>query len=599
MRKITYLLSILLYILSSLTIDANAREKFGIIIANSEYRNAEPLAFSKNDYIAARHLFVDVLHVDPDNILGRADNVTFADMLRIFGGKGIPIKDTFIYQHMNNARKDAELYVYIILHGISSPVSGGGTDAYFLLKDSLPEGSALASTAYSRQLLVDQLKRLRDAKFPEGRITLFIESCFSGYADSLKGGRHALVQGVSAAGFGPPELVRPDHFRVITATKPHQFAVWDKQFKQSVFTKALVMGYYGAADLNDNNAITAREMKEYLLSAVRRGAMRNKGFSQEPQMVGFNPGDVLANLDDVRMWPKVKSWINAEKELFRNRFNDSEDSEQGESVRENVAYSKAVSLGTVEAYDDFLKKYPYSPKAKRIRLLLNSLADDTAWKRAQKEGSLSAYKRYLLAFEDGLHIEEAKLKMQEIKSALERDEKSWSKALSCVENVSLSSSACDRIEKQMFCAETYRKSNMFRGKHDQEAVQALEQLRTELKNCQKNDKDKGSSSSDIEVIKEENSIDGVYRGRRGYYRVRRPYCLGIYNFEATISNGTIVFYSDGRRWSGTVSDSGYIHIDNSGVSPPTKYGVEISGHISNGELYSGYCGRGFFRLSKR
>lgn len=91
--------------------------------------------------------------------------------------------------------------------------------------------------------------------------------------------------------------------------------------------------------------------------------------------------------------------------------------------------------------------------------------------------------------------------------------------------------------------------------------------------------------------------DGTYQGTRGYYNPSYPYCHGTYSFQATVENGIISFESDGHYWEGTIDmATGQVHIPYAGVTPPYKDPVSIVGHYSNGRLYSGYCGEGYFRL---
>ena len=99
------------------------------------------------------------------------------------------------------------------------------------------------------------------------------------------------------------------------------------------------------------------------------------------------------------------------------------------------------------------------------------------------------------------------------------------------------------------------------------------------------------------------SQNGKYFGSRGYtdsWR-RSPHsdCRNDYRFNATINNGRIRFFSDGRNWTGSVSKSGVVTINRSGISPRTNSAMSISGHMSDAFMQSGYCGSGFFRLWKQ
>lgn len=108
-------------------------------------------------------------------------------------------------------------------------------------------------------------------------------------------------------------------------------------------------------------------------------------------------------------------------------------------------------------------------------------------------------------------------------------------------------------------------------------------------------------SGDVEPVQQSN-LDGRYRGVRGYNDPSRlspnKHCLNVYRFNAQISNGRLSFSSDRRRWSGSVSSSGQILVDWSGVSPPPKHPIQVTGPLSSASMYSSYCGQGYFRLEK-
>ncbi|MEM8854337.1 MAG: hypothetical protein AAGD34_11605, partial [Pseudomonadota bacterium] len=110
-----------------------------------------------------------------------------------------------------------------------------------------------------------------------------------------------------------------------------------------------------------------------------------------------------------------------------------------------------------------------------------------------------------------------------------------------------------------------------------------------------------------QIAAAEASPDGYYVGVRGYTdrrrRSPRKSCLGRYEFTANVSNGEITFYSDNRSWRGTVSRDGSVNIDLGGISPPPKHDTYVYAKIDNGRangtLYNGYCGNGFFQITRQ
>jgi len=179
------------------------------------------------------------------------------------------------------------------------------------------------------------------------------------------------------------------------------------------------MGMYGRPMVM-TMACSSSELERYLERAVARGARRNKGFEQEPEMNGFRADDVVVRLKDVRPWQKVESWLRAERALER-RGNDKE---SGGNLDADVAFQRAVHVGTAEAYEEFLQKYPDSEKAQRVKQLLSDLTDEMAWERAEKRNTVGAYRLYLsLVGEGGLHADEARRRITALKRQAEERER--------------------------------------------------------------------------------------------------------------------------------------------------------------------------------
>ena len=100
-----------------------------------------------------------------------------------------------------------------------------------------------------------------------------------------------------------------------------------------------------------------------------------------------------------------------------------------------------------------------------------------------------------------------------------------------------------------------------------------------------------------------NLLNGVFRFDRGYFTKhegeKAEICKPHYWGDAYISNGQIQFASGGFTWRGTISNNSFISITRAGVFPPLKHPTSISGPMLDAELYNGYCGYGYFRLSGR
>jgi hypothetical protein len=72
-----------------------------------------------------------------------------------------------------------------------------------------------------------------------------------------------------------------------------------------------------------------------------------------------------------------------------------------------VAYFMALKIGTTEALADFIQRYPTDPKAEEARKVMASMEDDAFWEDAKGTNTAASYRRYLLVFPNGNHMDEA------------------------------------------------------------------------------------------------------------------------------------------------------------------------------------------------
>ncbi|MBI1384580.1 MAG: hypothetical protein GC150_06695 [Rhizobiales bacterium] len=295
---------------------AYAGERFAVLVVNKEYRHASPVAFADRDAQAVEELLTTVYGVPRRNI-ERIDNATLGDLRTLFGsGQG---------QRLGRVAGmvrggTAELFVYVVGHGSRESRVGGVSVPYLIAADTDP--SQLEDSGYSVDLLVSQLERVKREVLPEGKVTLVLESCFSGRSNAgdLLGNRSAPLHGAPVVlshrlGAGAPVGVR-----VLAAAQGDQYAVWDGQHEMSVFTDALVSGLFGEADDanlggdGDGN-VTAGELGNFLERRMaRRLARIEAGVVQTPDLVGLSSDEVLANVQG------QLSWIAAEERRHGERL---------------------------------------------------------------------------------------------------------------------------------------------------------------------------------------------------------------------------------------------------------------------------------------
>ncbi|MCB1330580.1 MAG: caspase family protein, partial [Maritimibacter sp.] len=278
---------------SSAATAEEARPRKLVIIANRDYRYAEPVRYAQNDAAAIEKLYAEQFGYAPTEI-DRYEDLTKAELDYLLGTDGQPgIIENLI------KRGDTELTIYFAGHGSRAFLGNAReTTPYLLGVDS--RADRLDLTGYSLDVLMERLTALRNDKLPDGQITLILESCFSGQSNEGD-----LVTGVSATAGGPAPVLRAtDGVVLIAAALPDEVAVWDNEYRQSLFTDAYVSALYGEADQerfggDGDGAITVGELESFLQMRVsRRITQVRPEFRQTPQVAGVGPNVVLANLSE-------------------------------------------------------------------------------------------------------------------------------------------------------------------------------------------------------------------------------------------------------------------------------------------------------------
>ena len=175
----------------------------------------------------------------------------------------------------------SRVFVYYVGHGAPDLET---QDAYLVPVDANPQ--YLRDNGYRLQTFYDNL-----AKIPATRLTVVLDSCFSGNSEKgmlFKGMSPALVK-------VKKELRGPEKATVITSAGTDQISVWYPEKRHSLFTYYFLKGISGDADYNKDGKIDVGEMKRYLADKVPYMANRLKGYDQQPAVSGDST-DVLAVL---------------------------------------------------------------------------------------------------------------------------------------------------------------------------------------------------------------------------------------------------------------------------------------------------------------
>ncbi len=286
---------------------APPKERVALLVANRAYDHTSEVKFAHRDLDAMRKALIDTMGVRRNNILEERD-ATLTRMKRLLGSG--------LENVVRTMPADGELIVYYAGHGSREfDAKTRKSRAYLLATDTYPD--ELKNFGYDLETLKDRLRKLRATYLPEGRVYLILESCFSG--ESHAG---AVLRNRSAPLFGPPVVItdRADSeargdLVLLAAAGPEEYAVWDTESRQSVFTDALVSGLYGEADEfagNSDKIVTFDELERFVKRRVqRRLAALVGGARQSPIIAGVEPDAPVVETARIRgIWkPLVKRRI--------------------------------------------------------------------------------------------------------------------------------------------------------------------------------------------------------------------------------------------------------------------------------------------------
>jgi outer membrane protein assembly factor BamD (BamD/ComL family) len=78
-------------------------------------------------------------------------------------------------------------------------------------------------------------------------------------------------------------------------------------------------------------------------------------------------------------------------------------------------WSEAQKVGTMEAYEAFLKQYPKSEYASQARNRLNELYETREWQRAKQEDTIAAYENFLARYAGGAYGGAANIRLETLR----------------------------------------------------------------------------------------------------------------------------------------------------------------------------------------
>lgn len=247
--------------------------RFALIIGNENYTDFQTglnsemnVDFARNDASVFRQYAENVLGIESRNIIFLTDATSAKMNQEISKVEAI----------LKRVGSKAELIVYYAGHGLPDEIS---QNAFLIPVDV--SGSNLSSAIKMNDLYK------RFAETGAGRITIFLDACFSG------GGRNSGLLAARSVKIKPKPDAVTGNVVVFTASKGEQSALSLNREKHGLFT------YFLIKKLQETNGnLTYNEMWEYLKSEVSIESLRTNSKEQDP--------DVLISPDIQDVW---KNWM--------------------------------------------------------------------------------------------------------------------------------------------------------------------------------------------------------------------------------------------------------------------------------------------------
>ena len=252
-----------------------------VIIGNRTYQHPDvpEVSYAHNDVEAIRQYVIKTRGFSERNVYV-VRGATKAGMEAFFGTR---------YSHRGRLfdavrSGKSDVFVYFSGHG----VPGEDKTGYLFPTDGDPSRAEL--TGYSIQTLIDNL-----AKVPARSLVVSLDTCFSGVSQA-----GTLVQAASPIYLKAKIPSAGPNSVILTAATGSQISSWDTGAQLGLFTRHLLEGMLGKADVrggNKDGRVQLAELQSYVLSEVAYQARRRYSRDQTPEILG-SPEFVLATVTD-------------------------------------------------------------------------------------------------------------------------------------------------------------------------------------------------------------------------------------------------------------------------------------------------------------
>jgi hypothetical protein len=241
-----------------------------VVIGIADYHDPDvpKVEYARQDAGFMRQYLINTLGYDEKNILPRnPDQVVTAGVFK-----------TLIRQQLPSYIKPgiSDVFIYYSGHGAPNTTT---QKSFFVPADCNPNYVS-EDNGYLVNAFYDDL-----AKLPCRSLTVVLDACFSG----LSGGGGMIIKNASPLFIRVQHpLLEKDSTTIFTASLSDQVSNWFPEKRHGLFTYFFLKGLQGAADLNNDGAITMGEMERYIQdenAAVPYFSRREFQRLQTPQVI--------------------------------------------------------------------------------------------------------------------------------------------------------------------------------------------------------------------------------------------------------------------------------------------------------------------------
>jgi hypothetical protein len=228
------------------------RSSWAVVIGINRYTRAPRLNYAVND--------ADIIVATLKQIGFPADKiVTLVD--REATKQRI---EQLLYGTLRETSPDDRVLVFFAGHGVTFSLPRGGEEGYLLPVDGDPDNLALTAIA------MEDVRKI-SRRIPAKHILFLVDACFSGFAIT----RDAPTKTPDVAYL--EAMTREPAVQIITAGRKGEQVLEDEG--HGLFTRRVIQGLTGLADMDQNGIITAQELATWLETRV----IRDSDNRQHPQ----------------------------------------------------------------------------------------------------------------------------------------------------------------------------------------------------------------------------------------------------------------------------------------------------------------------------